>query len=445
MRKELKLAFKQAIEKCLPVLQNLCGEFQEPSLVWSKRVDGGWEGFQRPRTNLALLFIAAEKQLNQAASDFAEVFFSQYPDYGEGKLVGCAGLASMQLGYDKAHLLKQAICFIWDKYGTFAPTEDNVDALVNEFHEFIDSSKIRLRFQSSLLNFRMVGSLLRFPKGLTLRRLSDAEVTDLHGGRSSDAIHRPLHFRIHEWVIEGEMDGEKTFGGLPECDRLPYDEAESQLDRAIHCLRTFKEGRVGYDQIRFKFVKFCPLHAVSYGSFNQHIPPGIYEITEEEVSDLREHAEHILGISEPALLTACARLADAEARLRPQDQILDAVIGMEALLLAGLPKDDRKGELKFRFSMNYSTLFMSPDDRMRAFKEAKHLYDHRSTIAHGGEILGTGVRLGEQKLSLQELAGRAKNALRMLIKHFLPQAAVAPYKKSDFWEKSYFELPDPDV
>jgi hypothetical protein len=54
-------------------------------------------------------------------------------------------------------------------------------------------------------------------------------------------------------------------------------------------------------------------------------------------------------------LLARETLADAEMRTKPEDRLVDAVIGMESLLLAGLTKDDRKGELKFRFSLHYSS------------------------------------------------------------------------------------------
>ena len=118
---------------------------------------------------------------------------------------------------------------------------------------------------------------------------------------------------------------------------------------------------------------------------------------------------------------------------------------MEALLLAGLDKDGRKGELKLRFSLNYSTLFNSPEERLRAYRVAKDLYNHRSTIAHGGEVTAKPLTLGEEKVTLSKAASRAKDALRHLIKHFLPQAKTAPYKSPQFWEKAYFGIPSGSI
>ena len=153
-------------------------------------------------------------------------------------------------------------------------------------------------------------------------------------------------------------------------------------------------------------------------------------------------AQDIFSLSESALETATARLAEAESRVRPQDQIFDAVVGMEALLLAGLGKEDRRSELKYRFSMNYSTLFASPRERWGAYNLARDFYNHRSTIAHGGDFKNERLKVGEEKLNLHETANRSKNMLRAIIKRFLPHAKTAPYKKSHFWEQKYFGVSD---
>lgn len=225
----------------------------------------------------------------------------------------------------------------------------------------------------------------------------------------------------------------------------PLDKVRLQLDTAVRCLRTFKEGYVGTDWLHFKFVKFCPLDLGSYGSVDRVIPPGIYKISDDEIETLRNHARNIFKLSESAMETACARLTDAEARFRPQDQILDAVIGMEALLLAGLGKEDRRSELKYRFSLNYSTLFESPKERWRAYNIAKDFYDLRSTIAHGGDLAKKDNRVGEEKLNPHETAKRTKDALRMLIQRFLPQSRIPPYKDSKFWERAYFKIPETEA
>ena len=135
------------------------------------------------------------------------------------------------------------------------------------------------------------------------------------------------------------------------------------------------------------------------------------------------------------MLLACSRLAMAQVRTSPQDRIVDAVVGMEALLLAG-----HKKELRFRFALHYATLFEGPDERLKAFKIAKDLYDFRSGIAHGGSLEGESVRVGNEWMSLKDAAERASEALRFLVGRFLPDADSAPYKRPEFWEGRVFGL-----
>ena len=135
---------------------------------------------------------------------------------------------------------------------------------------------------------------------------------------------------------------------------------------------------------------------------------------------------------------ACSRLADADLRTRPEDCILDAVIGMEALLLAGAP--ERKGELSLQFSLNYAMLF-PPEHRVDAYKVAHDLYGLRSTIAHGrptpkGKTVSA-------RVELSEAGRRATAALRTIIVRFLPMDG-SPYKDREFWLRKYFGLPEPD-
>ena len=71
---------------------------------------------------------------------------------------------------------------------------------------------------------------------------------------------------------------------------------------------------------------------------------------------------------------------------------------------------------------------------------AKHLYDLRSLVAHGSTLDEGVFPVGEEKLKLAEAAKRASQTLRHLVRHFLPHAKLAPYKKHEFWERAYFGL-----
>jgi hypothetical protein len=154
-----------------------------------------------------------------------------------------------------------------------------------------------------------------------------------------------------------------------------------------------------------------------------------------------KHADLIFACSEPAMEMACSRLADAANRTKPQDRIVDAVIGMEAILLAGLGNEEGRGELSFRFSLNYSTLFKTPEDRQHGYRVARDLYRLRSIIAHGTSLDEENLKIAGAKPKLPEAGRIATSALRRLIMHFLPKNG-APYKDHKHWQRTYFGFPD---
>ena len=364
------------------------------------------------------------------------------PEYNG--MVGFTRFGQINLGHDVTHILRHAIGYLWQRHETFELDEASVDSLVNKFELFVDKPTVHCLFRSLLLNFATPRDSIDLPEGLRIRRMTNQEVSAFHGGSMEElGMIRPRAFGLHEFCIEGETQEPKSIGDRKAGVQPGKDRVKASLDKAILCLRTFKGGHVGYDYVHFYPLSFCPLPIGAYGYGDIYVPCGNYALNTEEVGALAEHAKMIFGACEPSMDMACSRLADAETRAKPQDRLVDAVIGMEALLLAGLGKEDRKGELKFRFSLNYSTLFSTPEERHRAFRVAKHLYDLRSSVAHGSRLGDGCYPVGDEKLNLPDAAKRASETLRHLVRHFLPNVEQAPYKKHEFWERAYFGLPYP--
>jgi Apea-like HEPN len=405
------------------------------SLVWTKQGDS-WRGEQQLKPDLFRIFMAGENELTSNGAEFTRLFFENYPKYNE--TVCFVGFGTDSLGYDQNRLFKSVISRIWTCNGTFSCDDFAVNKIVEEVEQFVKQSTITVRFQSRLLNFQMTRDTLELTDSLIIRRLSEYEISELY--KESDKFHE-----LCEFVIEGEETVKMTFGSLPEYPESYFNLSEKirdMLDKSILCLRTFKDGIVGCNHIRFEPVDFFPFIGFgTYGKINIFVPLGRYELFENEISRFNEYANLVSKVSEPSMEMALSRLADAEIRTRPQDKIMDAVVGMEALLLAGLGKEDRRGELKYRFSIHFSTLFDSPHDRHNAFRVAKDLYDLRSTIAHGSSLTKDEFRIGDEKhLNLVEASKRATETLRMVIQYFLPKVGSATYKNHEFWERAYFNL-----
>jgi hypothetical protein len=437
MHDEPRALFKQAIVTSLPHLQPLLGQFSTQCLIWQRLDDSHWHGEFQSRPDMVRVFTNADKQIDEASAAFCHSFLSRHPEYAG--VVGFRG-STHNWGKDVSHIVRSALGLLWRRHNTFELADSQVDAIVHEFASFVDSETVRLRFQAQLLNFKMPADLFALPKGLAIRRLTEEEVSELHGGPMETlGFIRAQTSGPHEFVLEGELDEPKVVGNSHPEGEMMAARAKAVLDKAILALRTFKEGHVGYDYIHFRPVTFCPLGLFAHGAGDKYVPFGNYSLTADEFEPLMAHARLIFACSEPAMEMACSRLADAENRTRPQDRIVDAVIGMEALLLAGI--EDRRGELSFRFSLNYAMLF-SPDERHNAYRTARDLYGLRSVIAHGSTLGENKLKIAGEKVTLSETGKRATGALRTVIMHFLPKKG-AQYKNHEFWQRAYFGLAEP--
>jgi hypothetical protein len=436
---QVRDALGQAIEQALPIAERLAESRTEAHLVWYRVGDRSWKARWEQRPSLAEVFRGGENDFAEICESFNDLFLQTYPQYTG--MVGLANFSRARLFANRTDLFENLLAHIYKRHGSFATGHDIIESALREFSAFVDDQTIRLRFAAPLLNFYTRVEKIELPGALSIRRLSEHEVTELYGGpirRTNLGLNR--WFSLHEFVIEGEFD-EKVIFGDADADAVPSDNhVRTQLDKAMLALRTFKEGKVGFELIRFEPVAFWPEPVGQIGFGDLYVPLGSYLVNVEEVESLQCHAERIVKVSDPAMSMACSRLSDAQIRVRPEDRIVDAVIGLEALLLAGLTKDDRRGELKYRFSINYASLFDGAHVRHLAFRTAKDLYDVRSTVAHGGLIKPEGCRVGDEKLSLDDAAKRACDALRGVIAHFLSQGGQAVYKDARFWEKRYFGL-----
>lgn len=356
MNDEVKIALKNAITMSLPILQPLTVQYTEPHLVWSRDGEQRWHGEYKDQPSFLSIFSASSKPLEEIGSEFLQLFRSHYPRFGG--LLGLASLGLTNIVNDPSYILGNALIELWDRYGTFECGDDAVEAIVQEFAEFVDSPTLRIRFEAQLLNYKMKRQKIEFAGNMTIRQLTEKEVSEIYGGSIRLLIRlipKPT-IGIHDFVLEGEFEEPKIFGDQPLSESLATSTVRPNLDKAILALRTFKEGRIGYDYVRFKPIKYCPLPLTAMGYGDLYVPLGEYNVSDEEIEPLQRHARLIYSKLDPAMELACSRLSDAQTRLHARDRLVDAVIGLEALLLAGLPKEGR-GELRYRFAINYSTMF----------------------------------------------------------------------------------------
>jgi hypothetical protein len=434
MHEETKALFRLAIKASLPILQSRIGDFGVPFWIYKRTGVGRWEATPELRPDISRMLIALDITNLTETSAFSDSFILHHADHCG--LIGLGGMTMNRTG-PQGYLVQSAVGEIWRRHQTFGVGGSEVDAIVEEFSDFVDNAEVRVRFQAQLINFQMDADVLDLPQRLRIRRLSEEEVSLYHGGHVHTlGILRPRFNGPFEFVLEGEFEQPKLLGPNHPAGTTMLARATTPLNRAVLCLRTFKEGSVGYDLVQFSPVKFCPL-AFGVNGCGEYIPLGSFSLTGPELISLTEHAKLIFEKKDGAMETAFRRLADAETRFRPDDRIVDSVIGMESLLLAG----GEKAELSFRFSLNYSMLFSTPDERQHQYKVARDLYSLRSLIAHGSSPDGNKAKVAGEILTLSQAAQKATSVLRQTIGYFLSRGGT-PYKDHEFWQRRYFGFPD---
>lgn len=102
-----------------------------------------------------------------------------------------------------------------------------------------------------------------------------------------------------------------------------------------------------------------------------------------EVSDFKEFLRAFASREKilPHVGIALRRFADGYERLKPEDKIIDYMIGLEALYL-----QDGAGELSYRLAHRTSVLLCRERlERQRLFKAMNKSYNLRSKIVHGSK------------------------------------------------------------
>jgi hypothetical protein len=161
-------------------------------------------------------------------------------------------------------------------------------------------------------------------------------------------------------------------------------------------------------------------------------------LTDAELPSLFAYAR-LFDVPPPkALEVALTRLSFATTRTDPRDRLIDAVIGLEAVLLAAISSTER-GETSFRFRLNFAMLDTDPRTRTARYRLARDLYNLRSSLAHGGHT-GDQARVGGRDIPTREAADVACEQLRATIARLLPLNAAHPYTEMDFWTNRYFGL-----
>ncbi len=233
-----------------------------------------------------------------------------------------------------------------------------------------------------------------------VRRLSPSQVVDLanHCPQVShfyDSRHWPWFNTVLEldctfewkWTDEA-IDGQENWSGLKEVQEAERRvlELTNRLIQEIFFLRSLLRKRI-----------CCPTYFIDYRGWNSvissggpspHLPwirppfPSLFSINKSEARKFAKVRERFLSIQDEKtkrrIFAAMRRLSSSLERYYSGDRLLDAVAGLEGLLV------NSRMELRHQFAEHIALLLeRQPQKRAKLFNEMCSAYDLRSKIAHG--------------------------------------------------------------
>lgn len=442
MHPNVREALEKALSEALTLYARKARPTLEPHLVWKRKHAGSWTVSFELKPSLRALVLRNSPELDALAEKVQGVFQRHYPKY-----LGMIGAFGMLSRFGPRQLLTAMVAETWKRQGELEPAPNIIAAIVDEVEAAVDEDTVPLNFVAPLINFRIDAPAppLPLPGGITIRQLTEEEVTELYGGPADTMALRDRPHRLQEFAMVGSFREPKRVDTLDPGESPAYAELKKALDSAVMSLRIFKTGPVGYDGVHFSAARFTPFFLArvvrTYG--NEYVPFGTYRLAADDLDLLRSLAENVATKLDVSLELACLRLAASEIRIDPRDRIIDAVTGLEAVLLSSAGDKGDHGELSFRLSLNYATLEDDPKKRPHAFSAARNIYALRSNLLHGRRVDQKAVKPGEKRVPLAEVADQAVEMLRGVVKRFLPAAAHPPYRTPGFWESRYFSVPQP--
>lgn len=361
MHDAVKLALREAVGKVLADYRRRnVSLVPEPHLVW-RRTRGGWHGEEQLRPSISTEMDGAETKWEVQASGIAEALLAhhQWTSWHFGTATtgwrNCA----------PSELLRIITLRVVADTGSVAFNPTAVNQIIDEVSDYLDHPFVMVPFLAPVLNFSTDRTEpVVLDGGITLRAVTDDEMTKLHGG--------PVRLRGSSWrhpfvdfVFAGELRERREPVVTPSDAIQSFRELKAKLDHLVLGLRTFKHGPVGYTEVHFLSKSLVPLlgAVITRGFGDAYVPMGRYTISGAEVEPLNLHMRLVAADLAPSLAAACGRLAAAQGRTEPRDKLIDAVVGLEAILLADRGDPQYRGEMRFRFATHYAVLHETSAER----------------------------------------------------------------------------------
>ena len=293
------------------------------------------------------------------------------------------------------------------------------DAIYRRVESLFFTEDVLFRALAPLYKFTMATKSLELGNDLSIVGLTDEEqATVLKDAREN---HLGPAFQVSTFAVQLYYGSPKAIGEAEPATRaMPSQIARERIDQVVSALRCFKGGRVAYFDIKTEQLNW-PVGGTSH-SFSRNVdwPGHVYHLSDIEVPEFSAFWREYQAVeiaTRNRLRVSLGRLNFGYERTRPEDRLIDYIVGFEALLLGDQP------DLRYKLSLRAAALLgESPEQRQAIFDELSAAYQKRSELVHGRNPNPV-VRVREKEFRLEMFVDLIEDRLRAAIKEFLKRAA----------------------
>lgn len=219
--------------------------------------------------------------------------------------------------------------------------------------------------------------------------------------------------------------------GFHYAQQADIEQSGTLIDKAIFCLRLFKEGNIGVKSIAtfsFSGDKIIGRSGI-YHETRKFSDTEKYNLTKPEIKEFNKLREiyYATKVSDNGFWSlAKNRFESSYGNRRLDDKLIDFTVGLEALFSEG------PGDLRYKLSSRIARLLMkNKDAREKTSIAVKKIYDFRSKIVHGE---------ASKDPDFKANIGRAENYLRDSLKRFLELIGKYGENKDELLKIIDFEM-----
>jgi hypothetical protein len=320
-----------------------------------------------------------------------------------------ASVSSEKSGIESWLMIKfrTLLRYLYEEENGVSVSKEAFNELYLEFEELVVKQDITWKIWSVLEGVKAPETPLELADNIVFRKIKDSERKAL----AQDSESSISHMRGTPWSNTLVLD-----------IRNPQRSKDEVVENIVLSLRLFQN----LSPVKYNFVTSEPLNrfkGVRTGSSGEPRHSGangeVIQLTEEFMREFREFYENFSSLlNEDSLELPLSRYQQAFTRSSPEDNLIDLVIALEALLT----KPEEKHSITHKLGQRATLIATKKEINHEEFmSKTKNIYRERSKVVHGSEdeidreylnevyetvrkcFLGALQRMNEENLSKTEL------------------------------------------